>query len=429
MTYQEATRFLFSQLPMYQRQGQAAYKADLDTTYQLDAYFKSPHKQYRVVHVAGTNGKGSVSHMLAAILQEAGYKVGLYTSPHLKDFRERIKVNGEVIDEQSVVDFVVKHATIIKELKPSFFEMTVAMAFDYFANQNVEVAVVEVGMGGRLDSTNIVHPVLSVITNIDLDHTQFLGSTKALIAEEKGGIIKEGVPVVIGETDEDTVHVFANIAHGKKAPLLQADQIYQIPYSTYSADEKQVMQVYSGEEVVYTNLKVSLLGIYQRKNVTTVLVACDELRRNGFTILDNHVSLGLEGVQASTGLLGRWQLLGRNPRIVCDTGHNAAGVKAVMEQIQQTAYKSLHIIWGMVNDKDTGAILRLLPQTACYYFTRASIPRSLPEEELRVAAKTIGLNGESFKNVQEALIAAQKNAEVNDLIFIGGSTFVVADVL
>ncbi len=429
MTYKEATQFLFEQLPMYQRQGKAAYKADMKTTILLDEYFEHPHRHYRTIHIAGTNGKGSVSHMLASILQQVGYKVGLYTSPHLKDFRERIKTDGKPIPENQVTQFVENHQDIINKLKPSFFEMTVAMAFDYFRQEKVDVAVVEVGMGGRLDSTNIITPDLSIITNISLDHTAFLGNTKKQIAAEKGGIIKKDTPVIIGESDTETDEVFRNIAAERNAPLVNATGIYQIPFSTFSADEKQIMHVYSNGEMVYQDLKVSLMGWYQKKNLVTTLAACKTLADLGYKTDKTYIYKGLEKAQSSTGLLGRWQVLDHNPRVICDTGHNEAGIKAVVEQIKNTPYKNLHIVWGMVNDKDSNSILALLPMEADYYFTKAKIPRSLDEKILQQKAKEHNLKGNHYPDVKTALKKARKNSDPNDLIFIGGSTFIVADIL
>ena len=429
MTYEEATGFLFKQLPMYQRNGKAAYKADLKTTLLLDNYFDHPHKHYKTIHVAGTNGKGSVSHMLASILQKTGYKTGLYTSPHLKDFRERIRINGQQIPESKVIRFVEEHSRIISELKPSFFEMTAAMAFVYFKECNVDIAVIEVGMGGRLDSTNIIRPLLSVITNIGLDHTQFLGNTKALIAKEKAGIIKNNTPVVIGETQPETIGVFVDVAKEKNARLIQADKIYSIPYSTFSADDKQIMQVYSNDKIAFKDMKVSLSGWYQRKNAVTALAACKVLTESEFNITEADIFKGMESIQETTGLQGRWQVIGNNPRIICDTGHNEDGIKAVVNQIKNTPHEKLHIIFGTVNDKDINSILPLLPKDAEYYFTKASIPRSLNEEKLWQLAKKYNLSGNHYPDVKTSLAEAQKNASPNDLIFIGGSTFIVADAL
>ena len=429
MTYEEATQFLFEQLPMYQRQGKAAYKADLQTTILLDEYFEHPHRHYRTVHIAGTNCKGSVSHMLASVLQQEGYKVGLYTSPHLKDFRERIKISGKPIPKSNVIRFVEEHSAIINKLEPSFFEMTAAMAFDYFKQENIDVAIIEVGMGGRLDSTNIISPDLSVITNISLDHTYFLGDTKAQIAVEKAGIIKAGTPVVIGESDTETDELFRIIAAERSARLVNANELYQIPFSTFSADENQIMQVYSNGKVIYRDLMISLMGWYQKKNIVTVLTACNTLVKLGYKIEKSDIYNGLKDVQSTTGLLGRWQILGHNPQIICDTGHNEAGIKEVIEQIRNTPYKNLHIVWGMVSDKDADAILSMLPTDAIYYFTKADIPRSLDENLLWQKAKKYNLKGNSFPDVKTALNKARKNSTLNDLIFIGGSTFIVADIL
>jgi len=429
MTYEETTKFLFEQLPMYQRQGKSAYKANLNTTLELDKYFDHPHTHYKTIHIAGTNGKGSVSHMLASILMQAGYKTGLYTSPHLKDFRERIKVNGQKIPEAEVVSFVEENKNIIEKLKPSFFEMTAAMAFEYFRKAKVDIAVIEVGMGGRLDSTNIITPEISVITNIGLDHTQFLGNTKALIAKEKAGIIKQNIPVVIGETDPETIEVFRERAKEKNAPLIQADKLYRIPFSAFSHDNKQIMQVYSGDEVKHKGLKVSLSGWYQKKNTVTVLATTEALKTKGYKVEKEDIYRGLENVQEETGLLGRWQIIGHNPRIICDTGHNGAGVREIVEQLRNTPYQNLHMIWGMVNDKDITAVLKMLPKDAVYYFTRASIPRSLDERILYEKAQKFGLKGKHYPDVKTSLNEAKKNATPNDLIFIGGSTFIVADII
>ncbi len=429
MNYKETLDFLFKQLPMYQRIGNAAYKADLQTTLELDKYFKHPHKHYKTIHVAGTNGKGSVSHCIASVLQAAGYKVGLYTSPHLKDFRERIRVNGEIISKKDVTGFVAKHQEIIKELEPSFFEMSVAMAFDYFKQKNVDVAVIEVGMGGRLDSTNIIQPELSVITNIGKDHTAFLGDTLGAIAIEKGGIIKKDVSVVIGQTQTETEPVFRAIAQERGTSILFADQKYHAPYSTLSLDQKQVFQIYKNDTIVYADLKLDLLGRYQQKNVLTVLTALDALDSTVFNISNDQLYNGLANVVKNTGLIGRWQYLGYNPRIICDTGHNTDGIRMIVEQLENTPYDKLHFVLGMVNDKDHAAILELLPGDAQYYFTKASIPRSLKEDDLLEIACKAGLKGKAYADVSFALKEAQKNAGVNDLIFIGGSTFIVADAL
>nr|WP_321452916.1 folylpolyglutamate synthase/dihydrofolate synthase family protein [uncultured Carboxylicivirga sp.] len=428
-SYKETLDYLFNQLPMYQRVGKAAYKADLYTTIELDKYFKHPHKNFKTIHVAGTNGKGSVSHCLASVLQQAGYKTGLYTSPHLIDFRERIKVNGEMISEQAVIDFIEDHQFIINKLEPSFFEMTVAMAFDYFEKEKVDIAVIEVGMGGRLDSTNIILPEVSVITNIGLDHTAFLGDSLDKVAKEKAGIIKENIPVIIGQTQEETTPVFVDIAESINAPIIFADQQLQAPYSTISIDEKQIFQISNNNEVLFPDLKLDLLGNYQRKNIVTVLCTIETLQQKGISISKEDIYQGLEHVIRNTGLLGRWQTLGYNPRIICDTGHNADGISYIVEQIKNTAYKSLHFIIGMVDDKDHSKVLSQLPKDGIYYFTRAAIPRSMPAENLQMIAKNHQLEGNCYESPYLALKKAKKNADPNDLIFIGGSTFIVADTL
>nr|WP_321412518.1 folylpolyglutamate synthase/dihydrofolate synthase family protein [uncultured Carboxylicivirga sp.] len=428
-SYKETLDYLFSQLPMYQRVGKAAYKADLYTTLELDKYFNHPHTSFKTIHIAGTNGKGSVSHCVASVLQQAGYTTGLYTSPHLIDFRERIKVNGEMISEQSVIDFVEDHQEIIEKLQPSFFEMTVAMAFEYFKAQQVDIAVIEVGMGGRLDSTNIISPEISVITNIGLDHTAFLGNTLPKVAIEKAGIIKEEIPIIIGETQEETASVFIEIAKSKNAPVTFADQKLKAPYSTNSIDEKQIFQILSDNKVKYPNLKLDLLGNYQRKNIITVLCTIESLQQNGFTISNDDLYKGLEQVVVNTGLKGRWQTIDYNPRIICDTGHNAEGIELIVQQIQNTAYKKLHFIIGMVDDKDHSKVLSLLPKEANYYFTRAAIPRSMTPAKLQTLAIEHQLKGNCYDTPNDALENAKKIADPNDLIFIGGSTFIVADIL
>lgn len=429
MNYQETIQWLFNQLPMYQRQGKAAYKANLENTLNLDSYFNHPHKNYKSIHVAGTNGKGSVSHMLASVLQEAGYKVGLYTSPHLKDFRERIKINGKMISEGYVVGFVGNHKQKLDEIKPSFFEMTVAMAFEYFAQEQIDVAVIEVGMGGRLDSTNIIQPDLSIITNIGLDHTTFLGDTLQQIAGEKAGIIKENVPVVVGETQKETEPVFIAKAHNKQTDISFADQYYKVDYAMLSTANKQVFNVKHENKIIYSDLKLDLLGSYQQKNMITALKAVDILNQRDYNIDRINIYNGLLDVTKNTGLKGRWQILENNPLIVCDTAHNLEGLSYIIDQIKQTAFKKLHIVFGVVDDKNIDHILQILPHNARYYFTKASIPRALDEKTLHQKATSIGLKGQAYKNVDNALEDAKKNAESNDLIFIGGSTFVVAEVV
>ncbi|MGM0504588.1 MAG: bifunctional folylpolyglutamate synthase/dihydrofolate synthase, partial [Bacteroidota bacterium] len=423
MTYRETLKWLFEQLPMYQRDGKAAYKDNLDNTLALDEYFHHPHTKFQSIHVAGTNGKGSVSHMLASVLQEAGYKVGLYTSPHLKDFRERIKINGQMIPENDVVDFFDQHKEIFETIQPSFFEMTVALAFDYFAQKQIDIAVVEVGMGGRLDSTNIIQPELSVITNIGFDHTQFLGDTLEKIAKEKAGIIKENTPVIIGETQPETEPVFLATAQQKKSEVYFADQNYFIDYAMQSVDFKPVFNIKDVKgSIVFRDLKMDLSGAYQQKNLLTALTVIKQLQRSGVKIHESDIYEGLGNVVENTGLLGRWQVLNNKPFIIADTGHNTEGINYIFEQIKQTPHKHLHVVFGVVNDKNIEKVLGMLPREATYYFTRANIPRALDEKVLAEKAKLAGLTGETYPDVQIALAGAKKNAGDNDLIFIGGST-------
>ncbi len=431
MNYSDTLEYLFTRLPMFQRTGPAAYKNNLDNTLRLDQLYGHPHKNYKTIHVAGTNGKGSVSHMLAAILQSAGYKTGLYTSPHLKDFRERIRINGKMIPEREVVDWVNNYRinNDLWKIDPSFFELTVALAFDYFAREKVDVAIMEVGLGGRLDSTNIITPELSVITNIGLDHVNLLGDTKAKIAGEKAGIIKPKIPVVIGESDEETTPVFKQVAAEKDATLLFADEEYVVSYATLGIDGKQNVHFEKNGEAVVEEIKLDLQGAYQHKNLPTVLKSVDLLREKGFEISSSALKDGLANVVGLTGLLGRWQIVGNNPLIVCDTGHNEDGIKALVKQINNTAYKNLHIVFGTVGDKNPDQVLALLPKNAQYYFVRADIERALNENKLKARATAFGLRGESFVSVKEGFAKALETAQKQDMIFVGGSTFVVAEIL
>lgn len=431
MSYQEVLDYLYSQLPMFQRTGPAAYKDNLDNTIRLDDMFGHPHRSFKSIHVAGTNGKGSVSHMLASVLQEAGYKTGLYTSPHLKDFRERIRVNGAMIPEEAVIGFTrhfLEKNTLAK-IEPSFFELTVSMAFDYFRSCEVDVAVIEVGLGGRLDSTNIITPEISVITNISFDHQTLLGNTLPKIAAEKAGIIKKHVPVVVGEKAEETAPVFCEIAQRNESEIRFADQLYEAGYSMQSVDGKQILNIRRKGKLVFPDLKLDLLGQYQRQNVPTVLTAIEVLSASDWKISEENIRAGLQKTVENTGLLGRWQIIGHNPLLVCDTGHNQAGMKMVVDQINQTAWKNLHMVIGMVNDKDLTEVLALLPANATYYFTRASIPRACEPEVLASLAGSFGLVGNCYPTVHQAVSAARENAGENDLIFVGGSTFVVAEIL
>jgi len=397
-------------LPMFQRQGASAYKASLDTTYALDKYFNHPHRNYKTIHVGGTNGKGSTSHMLASILQEQGYKTGLYTSPHLLDFRERIKVNGNMIEKEYVVDFIEQNNKIIEKLCPSFFEITVAMALQLFADQRVDIAVIEVGMGGRLDSTNIITPLISIITNISKDHCQFLGNTEEEIAKEKGGIIKEHIPIVLGEQNDKTDVVFRKIAHNKKSPLIHAS-----PENIF--DSEQISPA------------PDLRGNYQQKNISTVVATCNELQQRQLLFIQrNSIEKGISNTIKNTGLLGRWQTLLEKPLTICDTAHNYAGIKEVSSQLRNLQ-KKLHIVWGMVSDKNIEDIIDLLPTEATYYITQPNISRAMQKEDLFVQFQSKRFTASVHNSVSEAFKHAIKNAQKNDVIFIGGSTFVVADFL
>ncbi len=428
MNYKETLDYMFTKLPMFQRTGQAAYKANLDTTLALDEYFNHPHKKFKSIHVAGTNGKGSVSHTIASVLQSAGYKVGLYTSPHLRDFRERIKINGELIDENYVVEFVEKSAHKFEELSPSFFEMTVAMAFNFFADQEVDVAVIEVGLGGRLDSTNIITPLLSVITNISKDHTNLLGSELYQIAREKAGIIKEGIPVIIGEKQDGINTIFKGIASEKNSDLKFSEDQYQLQ-SCELVDGKRNLIYKTCDDNSSVNLFCDLLGIYQVKNIRTALCVFDELNKQAWNVSGESIKQGIAEVKNKTGLLGRWQTIGSKPNVICDTGHNVAGIKEIIAQIETMDYRKLHIVFGVVNDKDINDILLLMPKDASYYYTRADIPRALDQNVLAAKAKSYGLVGNTYPSVKMALEAAKTNANENDLVFVGGSTFVVAEVV
>ncbi|MGA1226108.1 MAG: bifunctional folylpolyglutamate synthase/dihydrofolate synthase [Tamlana sp.] len=405
MTYQDTLDWMFSQLPMYQNQGKTAYRKDLTNTIKLANHLNNPEKNFKSIHIAGTNGKGSTSHMLASILQEAGYKVGLYTSPHLKDFRERIKINGKEVSKQFVMGFIKRNKAFFEANQLSFFEMTVGMAFDYFSKQNIDIAVVEVGMGGRLDSTNIITPEVSVITNIGLDHTQFLGNTLEAIAHEKGGIIKPNTPVVIGETQKETTLVFKDLAKNNNSEIVFAD--------------KNVSEVY----------KSDLTGTYQEKNIRTVIQAIKILQKRGYRISQKHIEKGLLNVKKNTGLLGRWQVLQENPKVVCDTGHNRDGLVYVMKQLSEQVFDKLHMVFGVVKDKDLNSIIDLLPKKATYYFCKPNIPRGLNANELKRVFNDYGLKGETYNSVNEAYKIALEKAEINDFVFVGGSTFVVAEII
>lgn len=404
MTYQETVNWMFTQLPMYQKQGKTAFKKDLTNTLLLANHLKNPQQKFKSIHVAGTNGKGSSSHMLASVLQESGYKVGLYTSPHLKDFRERIKINGVEVSKQFVIGFIRRNKAFFEANPLSFFEMTVGMAFDYFAKQKVDIAVIEVGLGGRLDSTNIITPEVSLITNIGFDHTQFLGNTLPLIASEKAGIIKPNIPVVISETQDETQPIFKEIAKQNNSKLFFADQIINETYTT------------------------DLLGNYQKKNVKGVLKVLEILQQKNYKISKTNIKNGLLNTVKNTGLKGRWQVLQTKPKIICDTAHNKEGLSITMSQLQQEQFTKLHMVFGVVNDKDLSQIWSILPKNATYYFCKPDVPRGLDQNILKAQFLDNGFVGESYSSVSKAIEAAKSKATSEDVIYVGGSTFVVAEV-
>ena len=428
MNYEQTLEYLFQQLPMFQLIGNSAYKADLKDTIALDNYLGNPHKKFKTIHIAGTNGKGSTAHSLASILQESGLKVGLYTSPHYLDFRERIKINGEMVSKEFVVDFTAKHSDFFSKLSASFFQITVGMAFEYFAQQNVDVAIIEVGLGGRLDSTNIISPILSIITNIGYDHTQFLGTELIQIAGEKAGIIKKDIPVVIGETKPEIKAVFSKKAQQIDAPIFFAEHNISVKRFVYNAENQLVFSVEKHGEILYNSLVFGLSGEYQQFNIVTILQSLELLKKN-LEISEENIRSGLKNVVKNTGIMGRWQTLSENPKIICDAGHNYDGISNVVSQIKHLSYKKLHFVFGAVNDKDLSKILRILPPNAEYYFTKAQIPRSLNEKELNKQAQNYGLKGETFSTVEDALTSAINETEQNELIFIGGSTFIVAEAI
>lgn len=428
MNYEEAVDYLYAQLPMFTRDGASAIKKDLTNTYRLCEALGNPQRRFKSIHVAGTNGKGSTSHMLSAILQQAGYKTGLYTSPHLLDFRERIRVDGLMIPESWVAVFVDSHRTLVASIQPSFFEVTVAMAFAYFAEAEVDIAVVETGLGGRLDSTNIISPLLSIITNISYDHTAMLGNTLPEIAGEKAGIIKPGIPVVVGERQPAVAGVLEHVAAEKRSPLVFASQEWHVD-SLGSAGQRinlRATHQHSAEKVTYA---LDLAGSYQAKNLPGVLCAVDQLRQQGFPVATADMQYALAHVQRLTGLMGRWQTLATDPLVICDTGHNADGWREVLTNIEATPHRILHMVIGVMRDKDLTHMLPLLPQDARYYFCQVDMPRALPASELCNVAGRHGIHGEAFDTVAVAITAARQHASAADLVFIGGSTFVVADAL
>lgn len=438
MNYPETLQYLYSRLPLFSSQGKSAIKPGLTNIIRFCRLLNDPQTKIKTIHVGGTNGKGSTSHMLAAILQTAGYKTGLYTSPHLRDFRERIRIDGEMISETDVIRFVEEQKEAIEEIEPSFFETTVALAFDYFVKQGVEIAVIEVGLGGRLDSTNIIRPELSVITNIGLDHVNILGDTLEQIALEKAGIIKASVPVIIGERQEDIANIFLKAALEAGSRISFASEDWQLEC------QKSKVKAHNGTELLSVaasprstndqvtgplNLLLDLTGSYQVKNLATVLSSVEQLRLQGFLISEEHVKAALKRVSKLTGLMGRWQTLSTSPLIICDTGHNADGIKEVLDNIAATPYENLHMVIGMVKDKDISKMLQLLPKDAEYYFCQPDIPRAKRAEELKAEALAAGLTGRSYPSVSKALESAKNAAGTNDLVFVGGSTFVVAEII
>lgn len=424
MTYEQAINYLYESAPLFQNIGAGAYKEGLGNTELLDKHFQHPHRQYATIHVAGTNGKGSVSHTLASILQSQGMKVGLYTSPHLTDFRERIRVNGEMIPQARVVSFVEQERTFFEPLHPSFFELTTALALQYFAEENVDIAVIEVGLGGRMDCTNIIQPLVSIITNISFDHIQFLGNTLEKIASEKAGIIKPGIPAIVGEWGKESVaEVFMNKAEEAGTSLVFADRENEIVDFTLTPG-----QGYTYHTATFGTIHGELEGLCQEKNTATILEAIKALRRKGMHISNQAVQDGFAKVIIHTGLRGRWQKIADKPLTICDTGHNVGGMQYITRQLATTPHQALHIVIGMVNDKDVNTVLSMLPQDATYYFTQASVRRAMPSDQFSQEASRHGLKGECYPTVHDAYLAAKAASGEEDLIFIGGSTFIVADL-
>ncbi|MCD4680367.1 MAG: bifunctional folylpolyglutamate synthase/dihydrofolate synthase [Bacteroidales bacterium] len=428
MNYHQTLDYMFSQLPMFQRVGQAAYKANLNNTIAICKILDNPYNNYPSIHIAGTNGKGSTSHFLASILQSNGLKVGLYTSPHLKDFRERIKINGRKILRSEVIKFIATYKTAFQEIKPSFFEMTAALAFKYFSDEKVDIAIIETGMGGRLDSTNVINPIVSVITNIGLDHTQFLGNTLQEIAAEKAAIIKLEIPVVIGEEQSSVKNIFIDEAKKNNSPLYFADSNYKAKNIRITGNvvQRLSMDIYKNDQLILKNLKSELTAGYQVKNIICALQVLELLNYNLWEMSIFH---GISTVVRRTGINGRWQIIARSPLTICDIAHNSDGIKNVIQLIQNTPHNQLHFVYGTVKDKSTSGIMKLLPKDAIYYFCKADIPRALDQHQLFKLASSSGLKGEAYPSVEDALNSARSRAKKDDLIFIGGSTFVVAEIL
>ncbi|CCZ14866.1 protein FolC [Prevotella sp. CAG:487] len=424
MNYLETVNYLFNIAPVFEHIGASAYKEGLDNTYLLDEHFGHPHRKFKSIHIAGTNGKGSCSHTLAAILQNDGYKVGLYTSPHIMDFRERIKINGECISKEYVIEFVNQEKSLFEKIHPSFFEVTTALAFKYFAEQHVDYAIIEVGLGGRLDCTNIITPILSIITNISFDHTNFLGNTLEKIAKEKAGIIKQNIPVIIGETTNETKPVFKTCAESMNAEIIYADENDEIISFTMNEDGGITYDTRS-----FGIIQGELGGLYQKKNTNTILHAVRFLYNQHIIKNTGSINNGFYNVCRLTGLIGRWQKIGSNPSVICDTGHNVGGWTYISRQLQVQKYNKLHIVFGMVNDKDVDGVMCLLPKNAHYYFTKPQSKRAIPEKDIQRKAITHGLAGDCYNDVPSAYTAAKKMATPDDMIFIGGSSYIVSDLL
>ncbi len=427
-TYKNAIGYMYNQLPMFHRVGAAAYKANLDNTIKILEVLNNPQNKFKSIHIAGTNGKGSVSHFIASIFQEAGYKTALFTSPHLKDFRERIKINGIPIKKNKVTSFITKYKFEFEKIKPSFFEMTVGLAYDYFANESVDIAIIETGLGGRLDSTNLINPELSIITNIGYDHMQFLGDTLEKISKEKAGIIKKNKPVIIGETLPETKKVFISKSLEQNAPIYFAEEYFSVSKFNINTSflDFYIVRLSDNKKIKITS---ELKGLYQIKNIRTVITAIDVIKNLGYNINKIHILKGIKNVVKNTGLMGRWQILSQKPMVICDTGHNEDGIKQILIQLELLKFNKLHFVLGMVNDKEIDKILDLLPNEAKYYFCKANIPRGLDVEILEQKAKSKGLIGNTYKSVKSALKNAIKEANHNDIIFVGGSTFVVAEIM
>ena len=428
MNYEETIEYLYNSAPMFQKVGSSAYKEGMENSFLIDSHLNHPHTCYKTIHVAGTNGKGSTSHLLASILQEAGYKVGLYTSPHLLDFRERIKINGQMISKEFIVNFIAEHSAFFETIQPSFFELTTGMAFAYFAKKKVDIAIIEVGLGGRLDCTNVISPILSIITNISLDHTNLLGNSEEEIAKEKAGIIKSNIPVIIGEAEGKVKDVFKEVYQAKNATDNDSKIIFVQQQNPILSSNLLPSGYWEFETNKYPELICELGGFAQEKNAATVLCAIDLLNTN-LSISPKSVYKGFRYVLENTGLMGRWQILQHNPKIVLDTGHNIGGIQYIVQQLSAERFEKLHIVFGMVNDKDVSSVLSLLPENAVYYFTQAAIPRALNAESLQKQALEFGLKGENYSTVAAAFSAAKQAASKKDFIFVGGSTFIVADAL